>query len=366
MRKNDLIQLINANPKPPCLSVYLNFKNEDPSTAEILATFNSLIHKEIQKDPSLKKKDFKSQFDQLRKVVHSLRLPKGNFRGISIFTDNTGKDIQSFFLCKPQEILKVSSSFYLSPLIREFYETITFCFCLVDDRKARLIVLSPVEVLTEIKIDDQTPEKVKSAGWYGLEEKKISRHIEEHIRTHFNQVKSKILELLELHSFDMLVLSINSKSSQIFKKMLENLSAIKIMEKSVEISASVETIKTIAQEIELIELEKNKLAIKERFEKELAEGRAVAGLEAFLRAWNEGLVEKVLIKENFEISAFLCSSCLQYQLEAGNCSLCGAKVREVNYFIDELVKECFIKKKEVVWLKDFSPALGAILRTYLF
>lgn len=367
MRKSDLVELISADLKPPCLSVYLNFKNKNPSTAEILAAFNSLVHKENQKDLTFKKEDLKLQFDEVRKVIRSLRLPGGNFRGVSIFTTTSQRFARSFFLRNPREILQISTSFYLSPLIKEFYETLIFCFCLLDERKARLIIVSPSEVLTEVKIDDQTPERVKSAGWYGLEEKKIARHIEEHVRTHFHLVVNKIQKIFEQYGFEILVLSLNSKNSRVFKKMLGSKVTSEVIEKpSIEFNAPLTTIRKLAEEIEFAELERRKSIIKKRLESEFSEGRAVVGLEAFLRVWNEGLVEKVLIEENFEASAFLCPNCHQYHLKSGSCSFCEAKLKKVNHFLDELVKECFVKNIEVVWLKSFSPALGAILRTYLF
>ncbi len=367
MEKIDLVELIKANFKPMCISVYLGFQSENPATDEILAAFNSLVHKEAQKNQTFKKEELKFQLEELRKVIRSLRLPRGNFRGISIFMASKQKYARTFFLRNSQEILRISTSFYLSPLIREFCEALNFCFCLVDDRKARLMVLSPFEVLTEVEIDDHTPEKVKSAGWYGLEEKKIVRHIEEHIRTHFHLVTDKIQELFEKYGFEVLVLSLNSKKLRVFKKMLGNKVAFKVIEKpSLDFSSSPDMIRKLAEEIELAEMERRKLVIRKKLESELGEGRAVVGLEAFLRAWNESLVEKVLVEESFEASTFLCSNCHQYQLESGSCLFCGTRLKEVKHFHDELIKECFIKNIEVVWLKNFSSGLGAILRTYLF
>ncbi len=367
MQKDELIKLIKTNLEPPCISVYLSFKSENPTTAEMLAAFNSLVRRETRKDSTLKKEDFKLYFDELRKAIRLLRLPGGNFQGVSFFMAPARKYIRNFFLRKCPEILCVSSSFYLLPIIKELYETLTFCFCIVDERKARLVALSPYEVLREVKIDDQTPERVKSAGWYGLEEKRIGRHINEHVRAHFELVVSKVRELWREYGFQILVLFLSTKNAQIFKKMLSFKKAFLVVEKPpLDFNTSTDLIRKLAGEIERAELEKERLLVREKLEIGLSEGRAVVGLQAFLRAWNEGLVEKVLIKENFESGAFFCSNCNRYQIEAGSCSFCGTDLEKISYFLDHIVKECFIKNVKAYWFRDFSPGLAAILRTYLF
>ncbi len=362
-----ITELMKADIKPPCLSVYLNLSKENPSNSEILAGFNSLVHQEAAKDLSLKKDDLKQQFNQIRKTIRSLRLPAGDFRGVSIFSASNGDFLKINFLRHSPHFFRVSSSFYLSPLIREFSETLIFCFCLVDERKARLVVLSPAELLAEVRIDDQTPEKVKSAGWYGLEEKRIARHIKEHIKIHFRKVAEAVRELFKRFQFEVLVLSLHSKNSEDFKKLLSKDLAFKIVENQpVEPNASLETIRKQFDMLWSFELEQRKSFIKGKLESELAEGRAAVGLEAFIRAWNEGLVDKVIIEESFEAQAFICPACQNYQSGGGNCSLCGSKVKAVENLVEDVARRCFWKKTEIFWLKDFPYGLGAILRTYLF
>ncbi len=365
--RKDLTELIEVDLESPRLSIYLNFDSRKSSVAELVAGFHSLLHGEAFEGLFLEREKSKPAFKQVEKLLLSLRLPGGFYRGLAVFLANNGRYSKVFFLRESPQLLVVSKTFYLSPMIRDFFERQTFCFCLLDESRARLVVVSGDHVLDQLKLDSQTPNKVRAGGWYGLEEKKINRHIEEHIRHHFQKVFHSVEELFDRFKFDYLVLSLNSKHAEVFKKLLsKELTGRLIEARKLNINSSLETIKQKAMGLSQVKLEEGRARLLKELEEGLSRGRSVVGLEGFLRAWNEGLIAKGLIEKGYEISGFVCQNCRQYFIDKKSCPVCDSQTEEVSYLIDELIKKSVLSKTKFCWYDNFSPKIGAILRAYLF
>jgi len=66
----------------------------------------------------------------------------------------------------------------------------------------------------------EVPQEVKKAGWYGLRDGKIHRHIQDHLRAHFKKVNQIALKFL--YKYKQIILASEPENISFFEPLMHN------------------------------------------------------------------------------------------------------------------------------------------------
>ncbi len=106
-------------------------------------------------------------------------------KGVVIFSCSAHEVWEVFFLSRPvRDLLILDFSAYIRPLAAILDQYRRVCTLLVDRTRARIFEVFMGEIEEQTEIFSDVPSKVREAGWYGLTERRIERHIQM-VRTRF-------------------------------------------------------------------------------------------------------------------------------------------------------------------------------------
>lgn len=330
----------------PVISFYLNTHVGEISPDEIKAQAHSLIRLQEKK---LSHKPFShAQRESLTKDFQKFyqfleEKPEFNFKGLAIFTCSSKNFWQVYEL--PQKVkdsLIVDSDPYIRPLLAILNQFHRLAFLLVDQRRAQLFELFMGEIKdhTELMTAD-VPSRVRYAGWYGLEEKRVSRHIEQHIQEHFKQVAVKLYLLYKTHQFDYFILSAQKHILPEFEQHLHTEILDRVIERlDIEpFTLSLNEVKEKALEIERRFVESRLNEEVEKLITEAQKGRlASLGIQNTLEAVNKKAVRTLYLVEDMTISGRECHNCGYLTLDEKECPVCGKVTEPVQDLFDEVVE----------------------------
>src|SRR3990172_3044 len=118
--------------------------------------------------------------------------------------------------------LVISQRPYVRPLTLLLDEYSRFLVVLVERSKARLFEAYAGEIREYDNVFDEVPGRVRMGGFLGYEEKRIHRHIEDHVRRHFKHVADVALDLYKKHSHDYVIVLGSEQNTNDFHHYLHN------------------------------------------------------------------------------------------------------------------------------------------------
>jgi peptide chain release factor subunit 1 len=316
----------------------------------------------------------KSLEEDFEKIEHFVveEFKRNNTRGLAIFSCS-GKDFwQVYQLPRPvKNVLVIGNDPYIRPLTVLLDEYHRYCLVLVSRDKARIFEVYLGEILEHFKVfDEEVPGKVRIAGWYGLEEKRIERHIEYHVYRHLKQVADRVFDFFKEKRFDYLVIGGRSDILPEFERCLHSFLIKRLVARlDLDVETPINEIKTQILQIEKDVEQKQEVQLVTRLMEEVATGGfGVSGLQDTLKALYVGNIHTLLVEEDFSAPGLECRTCgLLTTVEEKSCPICQGPLEEVPDVVDEAIEEVYRQRGEVEHISN-NPILrqlgriGALLR----
>jgi peptide chain release factor subunit 1 len=357
----------------PVMSLYLNVTPPRPFASEL----NAAIHatKQRLKESDMLTKDqlraLEEMFAQLQTNVQGLGGAPERTRLLVIFASPEGL-WQEFRLpvALPTRLV-VERDPYIRPLTTLLEEFRRYCVLLADARKARLFSLHLGDIEEQLGLfTDDVPGKVKSGGWAALQQKRIQRHIEDHIHSHLRRVAERTFQFFKEKRFDFLILGgPQDKTLPALSDHLHSYLQARIIGKF-----------HAEPDSDLLLLKDKALAVAQRWEREEearlidrlldASGTArkgVLGLEPALEALMLGQVHTLVVRHDFQAQGLLCPDDHSLSTYARHCPVCGRVMEPVADLVEEMVEEATMQGAEIEHVfthhPEFAPhGIGALLR----
>jgi peptide chain release factor subunit 1 len=369
-----LSELIAFNPEQYLTTtLYLRIeKTPQPSHSIELKDLIKIRKKELetQKWSPEVKKSIEDDFKKIQDYV-TLKFTRDGVNTLSIFSCCGLKFWKVITLQIPiPSQLVIQAHPYYRPLSSAVDQQKRVLFILIERAKARLFEISAGEILEHSDILDDVPSKVRESGFGGYDERRIERHIEDHVRRHFKHVAETADYFSKKYSTDYVILAGSETNTSEFRQYLPNgLSSKVVATVHEEMTASPKDIleKTIHIEKEMRQKEETQL-VNQLFKEVNSGGLGIVGLDSTLRALQRGQVNQLLVQEGFGREGYQCISCLSLHIKNGSCDFCGAETDSVPDVVAEAIQDAMKQGCQVKYisLPDSQLAaagnIGAVLR----
>jgi len=343
-----ITELLNyKNTDFPLVSFYINTDLRQTTIEKIRIVAKDLIKsrkEEIEKSTlaHAQKEALKKDFDRILNYTNNMII-KGNQRGLALFSAHGGQFWQTFILPqKTKNAIIVDPDPYVRPLLAILNQYHRFCFAVVDRRQAQIFEYYMDEIMdiTEL-LSAEVPGKVRLAGWYGLEEKRVMRHIDHLTQEHFKRVANFLFRLHSLRNFDYFILGGQSEYLPEFERHLHPYVADRVVNRidSTPHAWDINKIKSVIRENENnINSERYTRLIEQVITEAAKNNRAVTGLQEVLKAANIGNIRLLLIEEDVVLPGRECFSCGYLSVNEEICPVCGTKTEAMDDLFDEIVE----------------------------
>jgi peptide chain release factor subunit 1 len=245
-----------------------------------------------------------------------------------------------------------------------------FLVILIERAKARLFEVYAGEIQEHSGVLNEVPARVKRGGFGGSEERRIERHIDDHVRRHFKNVADKANELVRRSGVDFLILGGTDQNVHDFHYYLNNVLHDKLAGQIQEDqNATPKTVLAKTLKIEQDLRQKNEKKLLDRFFGRIRSGGlALLGLDPTIRALQQGQVNTIVIQDGYARSGYRCKACSSLLANNTSCDYCGGATERVNDIVDAAIQEALQQGCNVKFITlDDSPlaaagSIGALLR----
>ncbi len=377
--KKDLEDLSKNGGNLITLSFYLGIRVSCNVRCDFASEANSVIADKIKKIKESKdysneqKKKIVEIAADLKKKIKFLKLPEGA-RSI-VFFSGKEKEYKMYYLpIYMPSVLVAEADPYIHPLVKALENFPRYLVAAVDRDRAEFfsIFLGRIEGEPEAVTSD-VPKKIKTSAsddWMGRREKRIERHIEDHLNRHFKLVASKIQDYFRKNEFGYLIIGGHEELTAKFKDFLDNKSAKKLIGIFTLPHYNHRFIKE--KSIALIsESEKN---LEEKTVNDLLDGintrkwRSIAGTDSVIKNLERRNISLLVVGRNYKETGYQCSNCHYISSREKVCPKCGKEMSKANDLADEIIEEAIGRKIEIKHLffshKEFDKfGIGAFLNS---
>ncbi|MDI3530401.1 MAG: peptide chain release factor subunit 1 [Candidatus Atribacteria bacterium] len=314
-------------------------------------------------------RQFERDFSQINQFLEEKLEIKGRTRGVAAFVNSEENLFRVFLLpqaAKNQIIFDPDP--YLRPLTAILDEYHRLLVAIVDHRDARLFEVYMGEIMEHEEHKTNIRGKIKEGGWYGLEERRIERKIENQILQHYKEVAFACMEHFRKGHFDYLLVGIKKEDYPTFLNLLHSYLRTRVkgrlnLNPKDPINVIIEEALKAEQNIET---EEDNQILQELMEKIGNDDLATSSLPNVLRTLHFGACQMVVVDEDFIQEGFVCPQCHYITLEKSDCPLCNLPSVEVEDIIDEIIEEVLLQGGEVKYIKTDNPLLEKIQRIGAF
>ncbi len=337
------------------------------------AELKDLIKNEQEKlnQGDLSKEEKKSVEEDLKRFQEFVEtFQESSYKGLAIFSC-TAQDIWEVFLLRQpvRDLLVLNLSAYIRPLVFTLNEYRRICVLLIDRTRARIFEIFMGEMEEQSGIFSDVPSKVREGGWYGLSEKRIDRHVEEHLHDHLKKVADKVFVHFRERGFNWLFLGGQSEILPIAENAFHPYFRERLKRTfRMDLDASPQEVFNKALALEQEVKKEEDCALVSRLLNSLKPGGVgVSGIHETLSSLYEKNVYTLLLEEGFSREGAYCTSCGFMGLRTGLCPICRKTMAPVPDIIDEAVATAINQNSEVFHinaacgLKEVG-SIGALLR----
>jgi len=355
-------------------SLYLDLSSPSFTTkdAEILLKGMIKEKKREIEDQDIGREEKQSVAQDLEKLSRyvTTELDRKGAKGIAIFSSSAAKLWEAHPLPGPvRNALVVDRGPYIRPFTMLLDEYKRYCTVLIDRERARVFAVWLGQIQEHSRVFDEVPGKVKASGWGGYEERRIERHIEDHVHRHLKHVAAVTHDFFQRNRFDRLIVGGRGDVVAEYEKLLHSYLKERIAARiSVDTSLSLDEALKKTTEVDR--------AAEERFDMELVTkllegaksgGLGVLGLSATLRVLRRGQVRTLVLEKGYVARGFICTKCNYLGADENKCPVCNEKPREVEDIVEEAIREALRQNAEVVHVSVPTELakegrIGAILR----
>jgi peptide chain release factor subunit 1 len=314
------------------LSLYLDTDSQAPEPAVIRTRAHSLLHQaeqELEEQWSKLDHDIREaareDLARCRAFIDTFRA-RGACRGLALFSCSGRNAWQHYPLPRPvPDRVAWGEQPLVLPAVRLLEEYPRTGVILVDREQGRFLGsrLGEVEELGSMRED--TPQRVKEAGWYGLEERRIERHIEDHVRRHLKHVAAEARDVFQDWPVAGLLVGGNTELTEEFRRCLPpSLRDRWARELALPANASLEQVHeaVLAAEQEL-EQEREEALLRQLYGEWDTSGYGIVGVTDTLRALYLGEVDRLVVDADLRLTGYRCEKCGALAETADRCHICG-------------------------------------------
>ncbi len=328
-----------------------------------------LAELKAENSPEEKIRQFEKDFSQIKRLLEEKLEIKGRTRGLAVFANSEDNFLRVFLLpqaAKNQIIFDPDP--YLRPLIAILDEHHRLLLAIVDHRDARLFEIYMGEIMEHEEHKTNIRGKIKEGGWYGLEERRIERKIENQILQHYKEVAFACMEHFRKELFDYLLVGIKQEDYPTFINLLHSYLRTRVKGRlNLNPKDPINVIIEEALKAERnIEIEEDNQILQDLIEKIGNDDLATSSLPNVLRALHFGACQMVVVDEDLTQEGFVCPKCHYITLEKSDCPVCNLSPVEVEDIIDEITEEVLLQGGEVKYIKTDNPLLEKIQRIGAF
>ncbi len=355
-------------------SLYLNVNQKRFSKKDYEIQLKDLIKVRRQelKNMDLDAETRNSLEKDFQKILDYVTLEfdgKGS-RCLVVFSSTRKNFWQVYRLPQPvKSRLIVSNEPYVRPLTALLDEYKRYCTVVVSRDKARIFEVYLGEITEHTDILSQVPGKVRIAGWYGLEERRIERHIEDKIHRHLKQVADATLGFFKEKKFDWLIIGGKKEILAAFERHLHTYLLDRLVGRiDLEPDTSLHEALAKTQEIaHRVEREEEQKLVQRLMDEANSNGLGVFGLEDTLKAIWQGQVNILILKEDLTVPGYICPKCGYMSVEESECPVDQIKMNATPDVLEEAVESAILQNCQIEHVAESQQldnvgGIGAILR----
>ena len=340
------------------------------------------VHHTKLKDLIKEKQEKLSQNDRPKEVKRSVEedlkrfqefvesFQESPYKGLVIFSCTAQKIWEVFSLKQPvRDLLVLDLSAYVRPLVSIFNDYRRTSVLLVDRTRARVFEIFMGEMEEQSEIFSDVPSKVREGGWYGLSEKRIDRHIEQHLHDHLKKVTEQAFLHFREKGFDWLFLGGQSEILPAMEDTLHPYLRERLKRTfRTDLDAPPQEVLNKALTLEQeVKKEEDCVLVSRLLNSLKPRGLGISGIHETLSSLYEKNVYTLLVEEGYSQEGAYCTHCGFMGLRTGLCPICGKAMVPVPDIVDEAVATAIKQNSEVFHinpacgLKEIG-SIGALLR----
>ena len=306
--------------------------------------------------------------EKLREVVDTFR--KTPYRGLVVFSCNADNIFEVFRLRHPvRDILVVNHVAHIGSLISILNQYKRVCTLLIDRTRARVFETFMGEIEEQSGIYTYVPSKVREAGWYGLSEKRIEGHINDHLRSHLKEVVEQTFIHFREKGFDWLFIGGQPKILTEMEGVLHSYLKQKL-KRTFRISFDSHPKGVLEKTLELgreIKKEDDQVLVSRLANTLKSSALGVSGIQETLSCLYKKNAHMIMVEEGFSEEGVYCSKCGFMGLKEGLCPICKKPISQVPNIVDEAVASAIDQRCEVSYITpgcglEQLGRIGALLR----
>ncbi|HMA86755.1 MAG TPA: hypothetical protein VKN73_13715 [Desulfosalsimonadaceae bacterium] len=363
--RNELETLANyQNTENPVISLYLNITPPRNHENEL----NSMIHgtlREIEQSNRYTDKQIKG----LKKLMEKIEAYAANAlkrlertRMVALFADADGFWREYYLPVGLTSSMVVEVDPYTRPLTMLLDEFDRYCVVVADSRKARIfsLYLGDFDEFPDVFIEDNVPDGVRvkqsmtAAGGGtvkgGLGDKRIERHIEDHVHRHLKNVADKSLTFFKKKKFTRLILG--GPDDKTLPNLKDHLHSYLKDRLAAEFNAHPDNPAAELQEkaieaAQAYERDNEKALIDEIIDRSGPNDKGELGVEPVLESLMLGQVQTLAVREDLKIQGYVCPNDRTLSTYQTICPVCGGDMHYTEYLADEMVEEALNQSAEI-------------------
>lgn len=265
--------------------------------------------------------------------------------------------------------VKVRRHAMLRTLVGLLDDIAPYSVVLVDREKARFFHVE-LGGITELEpLEDDVDGRVKPSSYYGLNDKRIERHVDEQIAQHLKRVAAELSRISEWRGATRIVVG---GTPDVVPDLLRHLPAT-LLER---VAGVMSDLTIIAGRNQVLSQSLRVNADAERMEESgivaaILEGRGphghgAVGVASTLAAIYAGAVHLLAVDDDLAIAGYRCVECQRLFTAAGACPECGGNSERFDDLIEEAMRQAICKNAQMEVVSDQTArnrlcGMGALL-----
>mgnify|MGYP006279204247 CR=1 FL=1 len=360
----------------PITTLYLSFDEQAKKQKEHKILLKDFFRYKTEKSyfknlESEAKDSVREDFDRIEEYINMEYGQGEQSKSLAIYSCS-GEDLwETLQFDVPLETSMVINPHpYLRPLVEAASEHRNYAIILVDRAKAAILEIRLGRVIEHMRVrEDDMPDQVKEGDFGGTSERRIERHINDHVRQHLKNIADKAMELQQAHDYKWVYIGGRREIINEFEDLLHSYVRERIQDHIViEPHAPMdEVLERASQAEENARMEYEKRRLRNLSDEIGARQRGLAGLEPILKSQVRGQVETLLVQEDFSRKGYYCKECyfLTENEETEECPVDGSTLYRTPDVVDNLIYNVLKQGggAEAISqsMEDFS-GIGAFLR----
>jgi len=360
----------------PITTLYLSFDEEAKKQKQHKIMLKDLFRYKTEKTyfKNLSENAQKSVRDDFDRIEDYITMEYGQDAGsksIAVYSCSAEDLWETMHFNVPMETsMVVNPHPYLRPLVEAASEHRNYAIILIDRSKAAILEVRLGRVIEHVRVrEEDMPDQVKEGNFGGTSERRIERHINDHVHQHLKDVAEKAMELQQAHDYKWVYIGGRQEIINEFKNHLHSYVKERLLGQIVvEPHAPIEEVLEKASQAEEQSRQEYEQQRLEQLSDEIgSRQRGIGGLTAILHAQQRGQVETLLIQEDFSRKGFFCRECyyLTTNKDQKTCPIDGSQLYRTPDVVDNLIlnvlKQGGAAETLFTGMEEFD-GIGAFLR----